>query len=118
MCELYPSGKEDRKNPAWNCLDYNSATMRILGEADGKLSFITASDLKYMPANRAYLPVTAGSAAIIPTDGTTGITGISSDSRNSKAARGTYTLNGTRLPDNATPQKGIYIQDGKKVAKK
>ena len=114
------SGKERRKSPYWNCVDYDAATMRILGEAEGKLSFITAGDdLKYMPANKAYLAVTAGSAAIIPTDGsTTAISRISSDSRSSRSSRGTFTLNGTRLPDNVTPQKGIYIQDGKKVVYK
>lgn len=113
-------GKERRKSPYWNCVDYDAATMRILGEAEGKLSFITAGDdLKYMPANRAYLPVPEGSATTIPTDGsTTGISRISSDSRNSRNSRGTYRLNGTRLPDNATPQKGIYIQDGKKIVYK
>ena len=117
---LTQSGKERRDNPAWNCVDYNAATMRILGEAEGKLSFITAGDdLKYMPANRAYLTVAEGSAAIIPTDGsTTAISRISSDSRSSRESRGTFTLNGTRLPDNATPQKGIYIQDGKKIVYK
>ena len=115
---LTPTGDERRSNPAWNCVDYKAATMRILGEADGKLAFITATDLKYMPANRAYLTVAEGSAATIPTDGTTGISRISSDSRNSRESRGTFTLNGTRLPDNVTPQKGIYIENGKKVVKK
>ena len=110
---------ERRKSPYWNCVDYDAATMRILGEADGKLAFVTATDLKYMPANKAYLTVASGSAAIIPTDGsTTAISRISSDSRSSRESRGTFTLNGTRLPDNATPQKGIYIQDGKKIVYK
>ena len=114
------AGKEKRKSPYWNVVDYDPATMRVLGEAEGKLSFITAGeDLKYMPANKAYLPVAEGSAAIIPTDGsTTAISRISSDSRPSKSSKGTFTLNGTRLPDNVIPQKGIYIEDGKLVLKK
>ena len=112
---LTPSGKESRDNPAWNAKDYNPKTMRLLGEADGKLAFITASDVKYLPANRAYLKVTSGSAASIPTDGSTDILKVTSNPDIPSQAKGTYTLNGVRLPDNVTPQKGIYIKDGKKV---
>lgn len=112
---LLESGKERRTNPAWNAVDYTPATMRLLGESDGKLCFITSDETIYLPANRAYLPVVSGSAETIPTDGTTGISSIPRDSKDSNSSRGTYTLNGTRLPDNITPQKGIYIQDGKKV---
>ena len=118
---LTPTGEERRSNPAWNCVDHNPEIMRVIGEADGKLAFITAgSDLKYMPANKAFLSVAAGSAAIIPTDGsTTGIKGIqASQSSTSRSSSGTYTLNGVRVPDNVTPQKGIYIENGKKVVKK
>ena len=117
--ELYPSGAEDRDNPAWNCVDYNPEIMRVIGDNEGKLAFITASDLKYMPANKSFLPVAAGSAAIITTDGTTGIKGIQANQTNQAGqAIGTYTLNGVRVPDNVTPQKGIYIENGKKVVKK
>lgn len=117
--ELYPSGAEDRDNPAWNCVDYNPEIMRVIGDNEGKLAFITSSDLKYMPANMSFLPVAAGSAAIITTDGTTGIKGIQANQTNQAGqATGTYTLNGVRVPDNVTPQKGIYIENGKKVVKK
>ena len=93
--------------------------MRVIGDNEGKLAFITASDLMYMPANMSFLPVAAGSAAIITTDGTTGIKGIqASQSSTSRSSSGTYTLNGVRVPDNVTPQKGIYIENGKKVVKK
>lgn len=111
---------ERRKSPYWNVVDYNPETMRIIGEADGKLAFITAGDdLKYMPANKSYLAVTAGSAATITTDGTTGIKGIqTSQTSQSSQSNGTFTLNGVRVPDNVTPQKGIYIENGKKVVKK
>ena len=112
---LTPSGKERRSNPAWNAQDYVPETMRLLGEADGKLAFITADNVKYLPANRAYLNVSAGSAASIPTDGSTGIFRVTTNSKNPQQAKGIYTLNGVRLPDNMIPQKGIYIQDGKKV---
>ena len=105
-------GKKKRSNPAWNAIDYDPATMRLLRETDGKLCFNTVSDVEFLPANRAYLPVNAGSAASIPTDGTTAIQGVKNTA---KVQQGTFTLNGVRLPDNVKPQKGIYIQDGKKI---
>lgn len=118
-------GKERRKNPMWNAKDYDPETMRILGEADGKLCFITANkaDYPYLAANRAYLPVAKGSALNITTDGTTGIvdidgaTAINAD-KNTAAAQqqGTYTLSGVRLPENSKPLKGLYIKDGKVIA--
>ena len=111
-----PSGKERRDNPAWNAVDYDPETMRLLGESDDKLCFITATDVKYVPANRAYLYVMEGSAETLPTDGTSGIKGVKVQQQN--VAKGRYTLQGVRLPDNATPQKGIYIEDGKLVLKK
>lgn len=108
-------GKEKRSNPAWNATDYAPATMRLLGETDGKLCFNTSSEVKYLPANKAFLPVNAGSAASIPTDGTTGISKVTTNSYDPQKAKATYTINGVRLPDNMPLQKGIYIQDGKKV---
>ena len=110
----FPAGRGP-SNPAWNAKDYDPETMRLLGEADGKLAFITADNVKYLPANRAYLNVSAGSAASIPTDGSTGIFRVTTNSENPHHAKGIYTLNGVRLPDHMTPQKGIYIQDGKKI---
>lgn len=112
---LTPTGEERRNNPAWNAVDYVPATMRVLGEADGKLSFITAGEeLDFLPANRAYLNVTEGSAASIPTDGTTGVQGVKIQTK--PAVKGRYTLQGVPLPDNVEP-KGIYIEDGKKIVK-
>ena len=113
-----PSGRERRDNPAWNAVDYDPDTMRLLGEANDKLCFITATDVKYVPANRAYLYVMAGSAETLPTDGTTGIKGVKGVKVQQEAAKGRYTLQGVRLPDNIEPQKGIYIEDGKLVLKK
>ena len=113
---LTPSGRERRDNPAWNALDYDSETMRVLGEADGKLCFITSSELKYVPANSAYLYVMADAASIIPTDGSTGIK--SAKIQPTPKAKGRYTLQGVQIPDNVEPQKGIYIEDGKLVLKK
>lgn len=116
---LTPSGKERRDNPAWNAVDYNPEIMRLLGSADDKLVFLTATDVKYVPANRAFLYVSEGSAETLPTDGTTGIKGVrGAKMQQQEAAKGRYTLQGVRLPDNIEPQKGIYIEDGKLVLKK
>ena len=113
---LSPSGKERRSNPAWNTVDYDPETMRVLGEDNGKLCFVTSDVLPYIPANTAYLDVQSGSAAILPTDGTTGITGTKVQTE--KVAKGRFTLQGVRLPDNVEPQKGYYIEDGKLFIKK
>ena len=107
-------GKEKRNNPYWNVKDYDPETMRLLGEDGGKLAFITDSEMKYLPANRAYLKVAEGSAASIPTDGTTGVQGVKIQTK--PAVKGRYTLQGVPLPDNVEP-KGIYIEDGKKVVR-
>ena len=112
---LTPTGDERRDNPAWNAKDYVPETMRVLGEADGKLSFITAGEeFDFLPANRAYLKVAEGSAASFPTDGTTGVQGVKIQTK--PAVKGRYTLQGVPLPDNVEP-KGIYIEDGKKVVR-
>jgi len=116
----YNRGKivEDRTNPYWNTVDYDIFAMRVLGEEDGKLVFETGDeDLEYMPANKAYLSVPFSAAAVLTTDGSTAIKGVkvSSTSSASSTSSGIYTLDGVRLPDNATPQKGVYIKDGKKI---
>ena len=116
----YNRGKivEDRSNPYWNTVDYDVFAMRVLGKEDGKLVFKTGGeDLDYMPANKSYLSVPFSAAAVLTTDGSTAIQGIkvSSTSSASSTPSGTFTLNGVRLPDNATLQKGVYIKDGKKI---
>ena len=116
----YNQGKivEDRTNSYWNAEVYDVFTMRVLGEEKGKLVFKTGGeDLRYMPANKAYLDVPLSAAAVLTTDGSTAIKGVkvSNTSSASSTSSGIYTLNGVRLPDNATPQKGVYIKDGKKI---
>ena len=109
---------EERDNPYWKTVDYDVFTMRILGEEGGKLVFKTGDEnLDYMPANKAYLSVPLSAAAVLTTDGSTAIQGVkvSSTSSASSTPSGTFTLNGVRLPDNVTPQKGVYIKDGKKI---
>lgn len=113
----YNRGKivEDRTNPYWNTVDYEIFEMRVLGEEDGKLVFETGDeDLEYMPANKAYLSVPLSAAAVLTTDGSTAIKVVKSEAT-AEGAKGLYTLDGVRLPDNATPQKGVYIKDGKKI---
>lgn len=106
---------EKRDNPYWNAVDYDVFTMRVLGVEDGKLVFKTAGeDLDYMPANKSYLSVPSSAAAVLTTDGSTAIKSIKVSSTSSTSS-GIFTLNGVRLPDNVTPQKGVYIKDGKKI---
>lgn len=113
----YNRGKivEDTTNPYWNALDYKISEMRVLGEEDGKLVFETGDeDLDYMPANKAYLAVPLSAAAVLTTDGSTAIQGVKTETT-AEQTKGIFTLNGVRLPDNATLQKGVYIKDGKKI---
>ena len=106
---------ERRDNPYWNTVDYDVFTMRVLAVEDGKLVFKTAGeDLDYMPANKSYLSVPNTAAAVLTTDGSTAIKSIKVSSTSSTSS-GIFTLNGVRLPDNATLQKGVYIKDGKKI---
>jgi len=97
---------------------YDPTKMRVIGSANGKLAFVkaSASDLfeeKYLKANKAYLAVPSGSADIMTESGT-GITTIKAEDV-SKEKEGLFTLTGIRVPDNVTPQPGIYIKDGKKI---
>ena len=47
-----------------NVVDYDAKTMRVLGTAaDGSLAFVTSSTLKYIPANTAYIKVSADAPA-------------------------------------------------------
>ena len=106
---------EKRDNPYWNTVDYDVFTMRVNGSQVSKLVFTTGGeDLNYMPANKSYLSVPTSAAATLTIDGITAIKGIKVSSTSSTSS-GIFTLNGVRLPDNVTPQKGVYIKDGKKI---
>ena len=101
-----------------NVINYDQTKMRVIGSDNGKLAFVkaSASDLfeeKYLKANKAYLAVPSGSADIMTESGT-GITTIKAEDV-SKEKEGLFTLTGIRIPDNVTPQPGIYIKDGKKI---
>ena len=106
---------EKRDNPYWNTVDYDPFAMRVNDALDSKLVFTTGDeDLNYMPANKAYLSVPFSAAPILTVESTTAIKGVK-NSTTAEAAKGIFTLNGVRLPDNATLQKGVYIKDGKKI---
>jgi hypothetical protein len=101
-----------------NTTMYDPTKMRILGSDNGKIAFVkaSASDLensKFLKANKAYLTVPSGSADIMTESGT-GITTINTEAV-SKDKEGLFTLTGLRIPDNVTPQPGIYIKNGKKI---
>jgi hypothetical protein len=89
--------------------------MRVIGSKDSKLVFTTGGeDLNYMPANKSYLDVPLSAAATLTIDGSTAIKVVKNNT-STEATKGIFTLNGVRLPDNATLQKGVYIKDGKKI---
>lgn len=97
-------GEEEHDFFNWNTTNYDSAKMRVLGNVNGKLGFVTADDLKYLPANKAYLPVSASgsssaSASIELVDAETyAATGIS-NLTNEKTAneKGIYSLTGNKV---------------------
>jgi hypothetical protein len=108
---------------------YSSSTMRVLGlTQDGKLGFITAPDSYlsydggkyYLPANKAYLPVTSNSQSELyimsEEDYLAGVSTISIDDVKQSAV---YTLTGlqVRKRDESTEglSKGIYVVKGKKI---
>lgn len=114
-------------NPAkshYNQVAYDPATMRVLGVTkDGSIGFVTA-DIDYLPANKAYLKVPAGSPEelrmVTEDEFTAGIDDVRLD--NAVQAKGVYTLTGVKVRDNATSldglAAGVYIVSGKKVVVK
>lgn len=115
---VYVGEKERRTNPAWNTVDYDPVTMRVIGEYEGKLCFVLDESLVFIPANGIYLNVSEDAQIIMPTDGSS--TGITTTKIQSKTAvKGRFTLQGVSLPDNTEPQRGvIYIEDGQKKVKR
>ena len=77
-----------------------------------------ASDLTYLPANKAYLSVPAGTADVLGVmsynDYVTGIKDVTVDKKT--AASGIYTLDGKKV--NKISKRGVYVVEGKKVVKK
>lgn len=94
---------------------YDASTMRVLGVSDGKLAFVKASDLTYLPANKAYLSVPAGTADVLGVMSyndyvAAGIQGVILDPEAAKS--GIYTLDGQKV--NTITKSGVYIVNGKK----
>lgn len=95
-------------------VDYNKNMMRMLGTtADGKPAFVK-SDIKYLPANKCYLLV--GSSApdvlqiVTEEEYATGINELEAPA--TEEPQVIYDLQGRRI---ATPSKGLYIVNGKKM---
>jgi hypothetical protein len=83
--------------------------------SDGSLGFITA-DIEYLPANKAYLKVPAGSAKEIRIITENEYeTSIENTLSHETVSTMYYDLSGRRI---ATPSKGLYLTSkGKKVFK-
>lgn len=126
--KLTLSGKESSTSLGQelkNVTEYNEATMRILGNVDGKLGFVkaTADDLylgKYLKGNRCYLPVSKAGDDITLVDAEQFAVGIQNIATEESAQGKVYSLTGTLISENGMDNlpKGIYILNGKKVIKK
>lgn len=103
-------------NKHLNRVAYDPNTMRVLGTlSDGSLGFITA-DIQYLPANKAYLKVPAGSAKeiriITEEEYETSIENTFSDE---SVRTKFYDLSGRRV---TKPSKGLYLTSkGQKILK-
>ncbi|SEA89489.1 hypothetical protein SAMN05216462_3023 [Xylanibacter ruminicola] len=110
--------ENDKENPSdlnWNATSFNKENMRLLGaNSDGKLVFTSQTDTRYLPANKAYLPVSSSTAANLLVLGESDYTGIRNVNANKKADDTIYTLTGSRA-NSKTLRPGIYIQNGQKV---
>lgn len=121
-----PTEREDQSMK--NALQFNQNTMRVLGVVDGKLAFVAnnsaALNKGYIPANKAYLPISSTFAAstangiklLLPSEYAVAAS-IKAVTSEEPAKEGIYTLTGTKVKDtNSTDNlpKGIYIINGKK----
>jgi len=113
----YYCNDQQNKNKHHNVTAYNAATMRMLGQTtDGKLAFVK-SNIKYLPANKAYLTVTSSAPDVLTVvtqeeyeQMTTGIEEMTSPVSNGQKV--IYDLQGRRI---TAPSKGLYIVNGKKM---
>lgn len=109
-------GEEEKGFFNWNTTNYDAATMRVLGKANGKLAFVKADNMKYLPANKAYLPVNYSAAADIEIVGAdeypSGINDLKTEKNTNKES--IYSLTGKKVSKNNTPT-GVYVIDGKKA---
>ena len=111
-------GEEEFEHPNWNTTNYDAATMRVLGDVNGKLGFVKADDLKYLPANKAYLPVAESASASIElvdaeTYATVGISEITTEKTTNN--NGIYSLTGNKVEGKDNLPNGVYVINGKKA---
>lgn len=125
-----PQGNEDPKLK--NALEYKNSTMRVLASVNGKLAFVADNNSaliskngnKYIPANKAYLPIkadyntaTANGIYLLPPDEYAVAASINKVATNEPGKRGIYTLTGVKVKEDDNTEdlpNGIYIIDGKK----
>ena len=138
FCYAKMKGNTGQENTATNYLDirnvtkYDEGKMRVLGLVDGKLGLVKATDAdltvtdqgKYIPANKAYFPISASEASAITSASgiilstSTGIKSIETDNSSGDV----YNIMGQKVLRQETsvdqlPQ-GVYIIKGKKIIKK
>lgn len=129
FCYL-PQGNEDPKLK--NALEYTNSTMRVLASVNGKLAFVADNNnalvskngIKYIPANKAYLPInaayntaTANGIFLLPPDEYAVAASINKVVTNELDKTGIYTLTGVKVKEDNNIEdlpSGIYIIDGKK----
>jgi hypothetical protein len=101
-----------------NVLAYDPTTMRVLGtNENGELAFVQAADQEFIPANTAYITVSANAPAVLTIiDENAGVEGIRIDQTTSYDV---YTLQGQKVRSKVTSMeglsKGVYIRNGQKV---
>ena len=116
-CNDQQNSTDEMERKHHNVTNYDASTMRMLGQtADGKLAFVK-SDIKYLPANKAYLKVSSSAPDILRVvteeeyqEILTGINEIASPVNNGQKV--IYDLQGRRI---TAPSKGLYIVNGKKM---
>lgn len=109
-----------------NRKEYNKETMRVLGVcSDGTLGFIKDDTLEYLPANKCYINVAAGSPDeykfVTQGEYEAGVDDLQLGEDESDHPADVYNLHGIRVLHNALPADlealpaGIYIRNGKKI---
>lgn len=116
-------GEEEKDFFNWNTTNYDATTMRVLGKVNGKLAFVKAEDLTYLPANKAYLMVNSSADANIELVGTdkypSGINDLKTEKNTNKNS--IYSLAGVKLQNTTSTEDlpaGVYIVNGKKITVK
>ena len=109
-----------------NVVDYDANTMRVLGKAaDGSLAFIKHADLKYIPANSAYISVSADAPDELKiytqAEYDDLLLGVNSLTVNGQQSGDVYDLKGRKVRSATTTLEGlpngIYVINGRKVLK-